>query len=380
MSINQLQMMMNENSMEGVINSPVGGGLAMMQQSLIDRQRGVPSSPDGSQYSHHSQSLGMPQGMNRMQGNMMQGINQPFSLDDSERSAMSNMRMVANMQGTTNQGYSVDNIDTNMMNNMSMMNTMSNMQGFSQGFNLGGSDRHMMHNLQGFNNLDSSARSMPGNMSGMGMNANMMMMMQQQQQMLNFGDRDAAQRNNSLPSNNHSQEMMVSGADFELANMQRSFQAQGLISGSVGQPMSLGQAPNSGLSMERLVEKMQRSALSRNLVKQMSGTSVPISNTGRSLSRSHSGRGVSRTNSKAGRSLSRANSGRSVQRTLSGRLPEGGELPVRRLAHDPKHRIKEPGASNSVHRGVVRHKSQSAAMGSTIAKVVNIDGKEVGWF
>lgn len=393
-NMNQLQTMMNNNSIDGSLQSPRGSNsLGMMQQSLRDRQQGQLSSPDGSHGSNRSLSRSM-RGMNKVQGNMMPSIPQApdmgrgYNLDGSTGAMMgNNMQMMNNMQGM-NQSYSMNPSETNMGGNMQMinnMNSMNNAQGFHQSF---GGDSDTMNSMQGFNNLNSMpVQSMTNEVQGMGMNQNMMMMMMQQG---NFGvDDGVSQRQNSLPGNmptsmgmmpGQTPDMMSPGSDMDLAQMQQMFQAQGLIPGSAGQQIPHGQAQSGGLSMERLVEKMQRSAMSRNLVKQLSGRSVSRNNSGRSLNRSQSGRGVTRTNSKSGRSLSRANSGRMVQRTSSGRQLEGGELPVRRLAQDSKHRIKDAAIPGGVHRGVVRHKSQSAAMGGNNSKTVNIDGKTVGMF
>ena len=179
-------------------------------------------------------------------------------------------------------------------------------------------------------------------------------------------------------------------SNYDLAHMQRTLQAQGLIpgpagalQGNMGQTGQGGQVGVNG-AMEKLCESMRRSAMSRSLVKQLSGRSVSRSSSGKLLpSKQHSGRGLSRQFSGC------SNSGRQLVRTASGRQSIGDsggpELPVRRSAHDSKHRIQRDAlATSSLHnprRGVFRHHSQSSATGGSNQKtVVNIDGNSIGMF
>eukprot|EP00529_Nitzschia_sp_RCC80_P009533 CAMPEP_0113504076 /NCGR_PEP_ID=MMETSP0014_2-20120614/34523_1 /TAXON_ID=2857 /ORGANISM="Nitzschia sp." /LENGTH=764 /DNA_ID=CAMNT_0000399163 /DNA_START=257 /DNA_END=2554 /DNA_ORIENTATION=+ /assembly_acc=CAM_ASM_000159 len=99
------------------------------------------------------------------------------------------------------------------------------------------------------------------------------------------------------------------GGGFDLAAMAQSIQTQ--AASSEGQPTNVNEA------MEKLCESMRRSAMSRSLVKQLSGKTLQRQHSGRSISRSNSGR-MAPVRSNSGRQLSRANSGKGIQRTHSG--------------------------------------------------------------
>jgi hypothetical protein len=392
----------------------------MMQQPMheLQQQQAMMGNSQGSSMQNdmgNMQVFNQGPSMDQQQQQMMMGN----VLDNSVNSPVNNMQNFVQLPTMDQQqammGGSVDVSVASAMNNMnlgvgvsmdgSMNSVMSNLQQGS------------MNNMQpqGFN-LDNSTRSMPGNMpNNMGMDPTMLMMQQQQQQDMDnimpnmvFGPDGQAIRQNSLPHSNSSNIAMMQGqpqndligpTNFDLAQMQRAFQAQGLIPGpadsmqeQMGQPAEAG--PQGGMSMEKLCESMRRSAMSRSMVKQLSGRSLSRANSGRGLVRAHSGRSLSRQNSGgirkqlSGRNLSRANSGRQLQRSASGRqtmVDGGAELPVRRVGHqDSKHRIQRDGLSTSLHaprRGVFRHKSQSAVTGDSNNKtVVNIVGNSIGMF
>ena len=108
---------------------------------------------------------------------------------------------------------------------------------------------------------------------------------------------------------------------------------------------------------EKLAESMKRSAMSRTIVRQLSGHSrntVMRQNSARGVSRQNSGqttnaRGLSKQKQLSGRNLVRASSGRPIpQRARSGSM-RGGDvvsIPIQGV------------------RGVNRHSSHSAAVGS----------------
>lgn len=104
-----------------------------------------------------------------------------------------------------------------------------------------------------------------------------------------------------------------------------------------------GKNPNVNEAMEKLCESMRRSAMSRSLVKQLSGRNVVRTNSSRSVQRSHSGK---------------ATFGQE----------EGSNHPVRKLSLNSKHRIhRDAITSNQApqRRGVFRHKSHSAIIGTS---------------
>ena len=147
-------------------------------------------------------------------------------------------------------------------------------------------------------------------------------------------------------------------------------------------------------AMEKLCESMKRSAMSRSLVKQLSGRSLSRQGSNRSLVKQGSARNLSRQNSGrqltkqlSGRNLARANSGRSLQRSASGRALLGGvdgaaSIPVRRMSQNPKHQLGS--VNGPPGRGIYRHKSQSALMGrnksNAAGTMLRIDDNQVGMF
>ena len=152
-------------------------------------------------------------------------------------------------------------------------------------------------------------------------------------------------------------------------------------------------------AMEKLCESMKRSAMSRSLVKQLSGRSLSRQGSNRTLTKQGSSRNLSRHNSGrnlvkqlSGRNLSRANSGRALQRSASGRQllgdDGGAAIPVRRMSQDPKHRmVGGVNLQGPPGRGLYRHKSQSALMGRQKNNSTNgagtmfrIDDNQVGMF
>ena len=142
--------------------------------------------------------------------------------------------------------------------------------------------------------------------------------------------------------------------------------------GSSGQGSGGGGGPpgNVNEAMEKLCESMRRSAMSRSMVRQLSGRSAPNS---RGMSRSKSG-GLPRG------TLGRNPSGRSIQRAHSGTDSLRGG-PIRRPTQDTKHRIQRDALSSSggpPGRGVFRHKSSQGALGGTTR--FQIDDNTVGMF
>lgn len=194
--------------------------------------------------------------------------------------------------------------------------------------------------------MDLSTRSVPTGISGG--DGGMLGAMQQATMQGNF--QGGAMRNNSLPmrSNSLSGGGGQGSGGLDLAAMAQSYAAS-----------QEGQQGGAGVNeaMEKLCESMRRSAMSRTLVKQLSGRSLHRTPSGRSVQRNKSDqRSIVRANS--GRSLSRAHSGKGLQRSNHGQviLAANGtdgvaELqPMRRMAPTPT-------------RGVFRHHSSTAALG-----------------
>lgn len=142
---------------------------------------------------------------------------------------------------------------------------------------------------------------------------------------------------------------------------------------SYGNQSGQGQGPgNVNEAMEKLCESMRRSAMSRSMVRQLSGRSDPPS---RGMGKAKSG-GLVRGNRPPPRSKSgglvRGNSG------AESLLRPG---PIRRPNHDTKHRIQRDALSGSggpPGRGVFRHKSSQGALGGTTR--LQIDDSTVGMF
>jgi hypothetical protein len=166
----------------------------------------------------------------------------------------------------------------------------------------------------------------------------------------------------------------LTSGNFDATAMSQSFAAANQQTGGDQQASNVNEA-----MMEKLCESMRRSAMSRSLVKQYSGTSVPRSHGGLGVQRTNSGRltknvsGKNLVRSNSGRQLSRANSGKSLQRNHSGRqVLMGGvdtaELqPVRRMSQESKHRLTPT-------RGVFRNHSTTAIIGAQ--KMENVVGMQ----
>ena len=409
-----VSMPIRRNQMHG---SPLNHQPAfMMQQPMQEllRQQAMIGNSQGSSVRNGIESVqgftnqGSPMD-HQQQQNMMLGN----SVDIVGSSPMRNMQNFIQIPSLDQQQQQQAMIGGS--GDVSVTSAMNNMQGLDigVGVSMDGSMNSSMSNMQqnsmsnmGFN-PDNSVQSMPTSMP------NGMFMMQQQQGMddmmpnVVFGADGQPMRQNSLPHANSSNIAVMQGqshndliapANFDLAQIQRAFQAQGLIPGPAGsasgqQPMGqTGQSNQQGMSMEKLCESMRRSAMSRSLVKQLSGRTLSRASSGRGLTKTQSGRNLPRQNSGGIRrqAASGANAGRLLQRSASGRqttmMAENGvELPVRRAGQDSKHRIQRDAlSSSSLHtprQGIFRHKSQSAALGGTNQKtVVNIDGNTVGMF
>ena len=148
-------------------------------------------------------------------------------------------------------------------------------------------------------------------------------------------------------------------------------------------------------AMEKLCETMKRSAMSRNLVKQMSGRSLTKQGSQRSLTKQGSHRNLL-SKQLSGRdlnALARQASGRDLmQRQLSARnLPRQSSLrglgddcsglltptlvPNRRLIMDTKHRITRDALTGggAPGRGIFRHNSSSALLGHRKGASIQFD-------
>jgi len=110
-------------------------------------------------------------------------------------------------------------------------------------------------------------------------------------------------------------------------------------------------------AMDKLCESMRRSAMSRNLVKQLSGRVLSRTNSGRSVSRSNSGVGLTRVRKQLsnGRSLRRSASAKGPDET--GRATPTFTVPIRRPS-DAKHRFHR----ENLQRGVNRHNSTASGL------------------
>jgi hypothetical protein len=132
-------------------------------------------------------------------------------------------------------------------------------------------------------------------------------------------------------------------------------------------------------AMQKLCESMGRSAMSRNLVKQLSGRSLVKQKSARQLpSRQNSGlnrqgsqRGLNKQGSQ--RSLMKQSSQRSLMEDGSGRsTPTAAALPVRRPSNN-KHQLQHPG------RGLFRHNSVHTMGGqSNLCNNLQVDGRITG--
>ncbi len=375
-----------------------------------------------SQLHQHQAMMGNSNGsltqgpMNNMQSfrqasnmDQLQAMMNNNSIDGSLHNDLGNNTMQGFLQGRSMDHQHAQMATASLDN--SFHNAMNNSHGLNQSVSLDGSGNSAMNKRQGFNQgMDGSIHSVPNGTNNISNNMdvdsnNMMMMLLLQRQQgidnmssmpnMGFGDSGHDLLHNSLPQINSGnlgmippQGEMLSPSNYDLAQMQRTLQAQGLIPGPAGALESpIGQSGQAGQvgvneAMEKLCESMRRSAMSRSIVKQMSGRSVSRTSSGRLLPKQQSGRGLTRQFSGC------SNSGRQIARSASGRQTTGDcglELPVRRSAQDSKHRIQRDALStSSLHnprRGVFRHHSQSAAMGGSNNKtIVNIDGNSIGMF
>jgi hypothetical protein len=112
--------------------------------------------------------------------------------------------------------------------------------------------------------------------------------------------------------------------------------------------------PGINEAMEKLCESMRRSAMSRNLVKQLSGRSVQRTGSARSLSRSNSGVGM-RKQQMLGRSLS---GGLSRGDDGSGRAGTPTRIAPIRILSNSKHRLQ--GRASPGNRGTFRTNSMGS--------------------
>lgn len=269
----------------------------------------------------------------------------------------------------TSQGDAQNSVPQNGMANMNMpqnnLNNMTNMNNMNS-----------MNNMDNMNNMNQQqTQQSPFGMQGM-MNAN------------NGINRRAPDRSFSAPVMQRSAgfsgnfggqqqpprrpQKQPQAAGTSLAAMAASLQGggQGGGQGETGQGSSGGGPGNVNEAMEKLCESMRRSAMSRSMVRQLSGRSAPNS---RGMSRSKSG-GLPRG------TLSRNVSGRSIQRAHSGTDSLRG-APIRRPTQDKKFRIQRDALSGSggpPGRGVFRHKSSQGALGGTTR--LQIDDSTVGMF
>jgi hypothetical protein len=178
-----------------------------------------------------------------------------------------------------------------------------------------------------------------------------MLSMMQQATMQGAFQGGSAVRNNSLPLRNNSLPRngdvtgTGGGMGLDLAAMAQSYAA------SQQQQQQHG-GNNVNGAMEKLCESMRRSAMSRTLVKQLSGRTVHRTPSGRSIQRTSSDR-MNLVHANSGRQVARASSSKGLQRSNHGMAEH---QPVRRMAQDTKHRMTPT-------RGVFRHHSSTAAMG-----------------
>jgi hypothetical protein len=162
---------------------------------------------------------------------------------------------------------------------------------------------------------------------------------------------------------------------------------------SASSPVAPGQEIKSfNEAMEKLCESMKRSAMSRNLVKQLSGRNIVKQSSARALSlttkqgsmrslpRQGSGRfqlakelsNHSLHTQLSSRSLHKQLSGRNLAEN-SGRVTPTGTVPVRRMSIDMKHRI-----CTSPGRGIYRQRSSGSLNGKRA--MLQIDDSAMGIF
>ena len=132
--------------------------------------------------------------------------------------------------------------------------------------------------------------------------------------------------------------------------------------------------PGINEAMEKLCESMRRSAMSRNLVKQLSGRSVQRNGSSKSLQRSNSGAGGIRKQIN-GRSLSGTNFG--VGDDGSGRGTPTRSVPIRRLS-DAKHRLHQRVGSRGMYRQNSMGSQGSVASGGGPRTFLQLDDESLG--
>ncbi|CAJ1935731.1 unnamed protein product [Cylindrotheca closterium] len=257
-------------------------------------------------------------------------------------------------------GMSAMNMPQNHLNNMGNMSAMNNM-----------SNMNNMNAMNNMNNMNQSQNQQsPFGLQGM-MNPSSGMNRRAPDRSFSAPvvPRSVGFRGNFMEPQQERRHEKQPQAGTSLAAMAASLQGGGQASS--GQGSTGGEPPgNVNEAMEKLCESMRRSAMSRSMVRQLSGRSAPNS---RGMSRSKSG-GLPRG------TLGRNASGRSIQRAHSGTDSLRG-APIRRPTQDTKYRIQRDALSNSggpPGRGVFRHKSSQGALGGTTR--LQIDDSTVGMF
>ena len=388
-------------NMAGMTRTPPGRSISMPAQRMMN----LPTSPFSNsfvmqQQQNTLQAMSQSQGMNpnfynnnsnnNEGGGMMNqnnnpmmnnnnNMNNPNQMMNSQNQMMNNNQGGMNVSMNSHQGGGMNQsmnshagggMNQNQMmnqNNQGMMNQSLNNNSYSDH---GGGGQQPPHHM-----MDLSSRSVPAEIGTTPDPSMSLAMMQQATMPGSVRNNSLPMRNNSLPrtgSGNPSMPGGGGGGGFDLSLMAQSYAASQGAGGPGGQPSNVNEA------MEKLCESMRRSAMSRTLVKQLSGR-TPInragSGMGMSMNRAGSGRGVERANSgrqrdlvraNSGRQISRAHSGKAIQRSHSGAqqflLSTGGndgtpELqPIRRMSQDPTKRMVPS-------RGVFRNHSTTAVMG-----------------
>ena len=116
-------------------------------------------------------------------------------------------------------------------------------------------------------------------------------------------------------------------------------------------------------AMEKLCESMKRSAMSRNLVKQLSGRNLVKQPSARSLTKQGSQRSLMNKQGSARNLMRKQGSNRSLVSDHSGHRSSSGYFPARRSSIDTKHRIGREVLQSRPMPGrgsLMRHLSQSA--------------------
>jgi len=345
----------------------VGQNMMQQQQQQPQPQQMDNQSMMSQQQSAHQQGFQNQQGFGNMQGNMNARMNSGSEFTRAPPGRSASMPI---------QRMNVSSMGNSEFMMQQQQQTLQAMQGtFQNGMFM----QQQQQRQQRQNSMDTSQTSH----SSMQMNPNMGVMQQQQQQAMDGSfsslppmmaqTSPMVTQRNSLPmSPNGMQQGQMQGQGNMLPNqiqvpmgeLAGFNQMSALAAGAQGQQQggqqgADGKEPTVNEAMEKLCESMRRSAMSRSLVKQLSGRNMPQRG---NLSRQGSAR---LTKQLSGRNLARANSGRSIQRTHSGRaaMDNAPNMPVRRVAHDPKHRIQQLANGAGHSRGVLRHKSSGALIG-----------------